>query len=142
MVREGEKAIYLLLLIEKKLKLGGSINILGILLGQSGSVLTAKKYITEQGSKAMFSLLRKIKILNLPLDIQIELFNKIVKPVLLYGCEVLGYGNLDVIKRVQLRFFKYIFNLKNSTPSVMIYGEIGAVPLAVEIKSRRHFGLK
>ena len=96
----------------KEIEIVKEYKYLGILLGQSGSLLTAKKYIAEQGSKAMFSLLRKIKILNLPLDIQIELFNKIVKPVLLYGCEVWGYGNLDVIERVQLRFFKYIFNLK------------------------------
>ena len=58
---------------------------LGILLGQSVSFLTTKKFIAEQASKAMFCFLRKTKPLQLPLDIQIDLFNKIVKPVLLYG---------------------------------------------------------
>ena len=38
--------------------------------------------------------------------------------------------------RVQLRFYKYIFNLKNSTPSAMIYGELGVMPLAVDIQTR------
>ena len=82
---------------------------LGIFLGQSGSFLTTKKFIAEQASKAMFSPLRKIKTLQLPFDIQIDLFNKIVKPILLYGCEIWGFGNLDYIERVQLRYFKYIF---------------------------------
>ena len=77
----------------------------------------------------MFSLLRKIKCLNLPFDVQIDLFNKIVKPVLLYGSEIWGFGNLDILERVQLRFYKYNFNLKTSTPSVMIYGELGILPL-------------
>ena len=35
---------------------------------------------------------------------QIDLFNKVVKPVLLYGCEIWGYGNLDILEQVQLRF--------------------------------------
>ena len=80
--------------------------------------------------------MRKIKTWQLPFDIQIDLFNKIVKPILLYGCEIWGFGNLDYIERVQLRYFKYIFNLKNSTSSAMIYGELGVIPLAVDIKSK------
>ena len=109
---------------------------LGILLGQRGSFLTTKKFIAEQASKAMFCLLRKIKPLQLPLDIQIDLFNKIVKPVLLYGFAVCGFGNLYHIERVELRYFKYISNLKNSTTSAMIYGELGVMPIAADIKCR------
>ena len=30
------------------------------------------------------------------------------------------------IERVQLKFYKHILNLKKSTPSFMIYGELGA----------------
>ena len=106
---------------------------LEILLGQNGSFLNKKKFIAEQASKAKFCLLRTIKPLQLPLAIQIDLLNKIVKPVLLYGCEVWGFGNLE---RDQLRYFKYIFNLKNSTPSAMFYGELGVMSLAIDIKCR------
>lgn len=123
-------------LINKEIEIVKEYKYLGILLGQSGSFLVTKKHIAEQASKAMFSLLRKIKTLCLPFDIQIDLFNKIVKPVLLYGCEIWGYGNFDILERVQLRFYKYIFNLKNSTPSAMIYGELGIMPLAVDIQTR------
>ena len=109
---------------------------LGIYLGRSGSFVTAKKQIAEQANKALFALLRKIKSLSLPFDIQIDLFDKTIKPILLYGCEVWGYGNIDIIERVQLKFFKYIFNLKKSTPSYMIYGELGIMPLSVDIQTR------
>ena len=60
----------------------------------------------------MFSLLRKMRILNLPIDMQIELFNKLIKPILLYGCEIWDFGNLDIIERVALKFLKLILNLK------------------------------
>ena len=120
----------------KEIEITKDYKYLGILFAQSGSLLTSKKHIAEQGSKAMFSLLRKIKCLQLPFDIQIDLFNKIVKPVLLYGSEIWGFGNLDILERVQLKFYKYIFNLKTSTPSAMIYGELGILPLRIDIQCR------
>ena len=100
---------------------------LGIVLGKSGSNVAAKKHIVEQANKALFSLLQKIRSLSLPLDSQIDLFNKTIKPILLYGCEVWGIGNLDTIERVQLKFYKNILNLKKSTPTFMIYGELGVL---------------
>ena len=50
--------------------------------------------------------------------------------------EIWGYGNFDDLERVQLKFFKYTFYLKISTPSYMIYGELGITPLHVDINSR------
>lgn len=46
----------------------------------SGAFYNTKKVIAES--------------LLLPIDMQIELFNINVKPVLLYGCELWGYGKL------------------------------------------------
>ena len=37
---------------------------------------------------------------------------------------------------IHLKFLKYLFNLKKSTPTYMIYGELGIVPITVEIQSR------
>lgn len=108
---------------------------LGIFLSRSGTFTTAKKYISEQANKALFSLIKKIPNSDLPFDIQIDLFNKTIKPILLYGCEIWGTGNCDIIERVQLKFYKYIFNLKKSTPSFMIYGELGITPIVLDIKS-------
>ena len=84
----------------------------------------------------MFSLLKKIRILSLPLHLQIELFDKMVKPILLYGAEVYCFGNCDVIERVHLKFLKYILKLKTSTPSHMIYGELCIFPITLEIRHR------
>ena len=121
---------------EEELEIVDEYKYIGIVLSKSGSNVAAKKYIVEQANKAIFSLLQKIRNLSLPLDIQIDLFNKTIKPILLYGCEVWGIGNLDIIERVQLKFYKNILNLKKSTPSFMIYGELGVTPLPIDIKTR------
>lgn len=109
---------------------------LGIYFSRSGSFAAAKKHIAEQATKAVFALLKKVKSLSLPFDIQVDLFNKTIKPILLYGCEIWGVGNIDILERVQLTYFKYIFSLKKSTPSYMIYGELGIMPILVDIQTR------
>ncbi|MCG8093283.1 MAG: reverse transcriptase family protein, partial [Candidatus Thiodiazotropha endolucinida] len=109
---------------------------LGIYLSKSGSFLNCKKHIAEQANNALFSLLRKIRVLNLPIEMQIDLFNKLIKPILLYGCEIWAFGNLDIIERVQLKFIKRILHLKKSTPSYMVYGETGLYPLKIDAQAR------
>ena len=109
---------------------------LGIYLSGTYSYIKAKKHIAEQANKALFSLLKKIRRLDLSFDLQITPFNKTVKPILLYGYEIWGHGNLDIFERIQLNFLKHIFNLKRSTPSFMIYGDLGITPIAIDIKSR------
>ena len=67
---------------------------------------------------------------------QIELFDKTIKPILLYGCELYGRESVQTLERIQLKFLKYILNLKTSTPSFMVYGETGATPLSIDINCR------
>ena len=67
---------------------------------------------------------------------QIDFFDKMIKHILLYGCEIWGFGSLDLIERVQLKFYKQILPLKKSKPSFMVYGELGAYPLFIDIQRR------
>ena len=73
---------------------------LGIFVTRTGTFFRTKKHIADQANIALFSLLRKIRVLNLPIHMQIELFNKTIKPILLYGCEIWGFGNLNQIEKV------------------------------------------
>ena len=70
------------------------------------------------------------------MDIQTDLFNKTIKPILLYGCELWGTGNVDALERIQLKFYKRVLNLKSSTPSNMVYGELGVITLYIDIQTR------
>lgn len=89
---------------------------LGIFLSTSGSYLRCKQHMDEQENNAMFSLSGKIRIFNLRFQMQLDLFNKLIKPILLYGCKIWAIGNLKIIERVQLEFLKMILNLKRTNP--------------------------
>lgn len=93
---------------------------LGIIFSRTGSFLKAKKHLCNQALKAMYGVIRKIRQFNLPVTCQLELFDKMVVPVLLYGCEVWGFEKLDSIERVHLKFLKHILCLKSSTPNYMV----------------------
>ena len=109
---------------------------LGIIFSRSGTFSKSKQALAKQATWAMYSLLRKIKKFLLPIDTQIELFEKTVKPILLYGCELWAFESNEALEKVQLKFLKHILKVKKSTPSSIIYGETGVFPLSVEIEAR------
>ena len=87
----------------------------------------------------MFAILTKMSVLNLEVDTMLHLFDSVVKPILLYGSEVWGCCPDNVIyqiERVQLKFCKIVLNLRNRTPTDIIYGETGLYPLRIDIKIR------
>ena len=67
-----------------------------VLIGMAHS-LKLKKLLYDKASKAMYSLIQKCRRLKLPTDIMLKLFESCVAPILLYGCEVWGYENTDII---------------------------------------------
>jgi hypothetical protein len=92
--------------------------------------------VIDKAYKAIYAVLKKGRLHNLSIKCQYDLFDKIVKPILLYGCEIWGFSNLDTIERVHLKFCKLLLHLKKSTPNFMIYGELGACPMSVYIQTR------
>jgi hypothetical protein len=109
---------------------------LGVIFTRNGSFLTTKKHLATQATRAMYSLIRNINRLELPIDLQIDLFKKTIKPILLFGAEIWGFGKIDILERVQLRFLKYILKMKRSTPNSMVYGETGCYPLSIDVEER------
>ena len=90
----------------------------------------------DQANKAMFALLRRNRQLNLPLDIQLELFDSLVLPILNYGCEVWDFENINLIEKLHLKYLKYSLSLKMSTPTCMALGETGRFPVSIHINTR------
>ena len=109
---------------------------LGVYFSRSGSFLKTRKYLKEKAIQAMYGLLQKCRKNKLSIECQLDMFDRIVLPVLLYGSEIWGFENLDIIERVHLRFCKLILHLKPTTPNFMVYGELGRFPISVMIKVR------
>ena len=100
----GRQREYTFTFKNETLEIVNEYKYLGVLFNRSGSFFKTKQEIAKQATKAMYSLIKKCKHLCLPINIQIDLFNKMVKPILLYGCEIWGFGNLDIVEKVQLKF--------------------------------------
>jgi hypothetical protein len=84
----------------------------------------------------MNALYAKIFNLDLPIDIQLKLFDQTILPILTYNCESWGFENNDIIEVVHTDFLRKITNSKKSTPIYMLYGELGRHPLDIIIKTR------
>jgi hypothetical protein len=128
----GRQREYTFTLKNETLEIVNEYKYLCVLFNRSGSFFKTKQEIAKQATEAMYSL----KKMQTSLLIQIYLFNKMVKPILLYGCEIWGFGNLDIVERVQLKFLKHILCLKNNTSNIILYCEAGTKPLSIEIKAK------
>ena len=84
----------------------------------------------------MYSLIQKGRRLKLPTDIMLKLFDSCVAPIFLYGCEVWGYENTDIIEKVHTKLCKFIFGVSKFSHNMPIYGELGRYPLSITIKQR------
>ena len=109
---------------------------LGVCFSKTRSFLKARKSLIDCAKKAMFALRVKIRNLDIPIDLQLKLFDHTVLPILLYGSEIWGFENTDMIEKVHLDFLKRILKVKKSTPSCFVYGELGRYPLEIDIKCR------
>lgn len=72
---------------------------IGVILQRTGSFKKKKNNLIEKASKAMYDILRKGRTNNLSISCHLDLFDKIVTPMLIYGSEVLGFENIDVLEK-------------------------------------------
>ena len=95
-----------------------------------------KKHNVEQARKAMHVLFKRIRNLDIPIDLQLYLFDHVILPIALYGCEIWGFENSQIIENLHNDFLRQIINLRKSTPIYMLHAELGRHPIQINIKSR------
>ncbi|MES9884249.1 MAG: reverse transcriptase family protein [Sedimenticola sp.] len=124
-------------------KLGGnSIDItenfkyLGIYFSQTRSFLKARQHIAQQARKAMHLLYKRIRYFQLPIDLQLQIFDHTILPIMLYGSEVWGFENSKLFENLHCSFLRTILKIRKSTPLYMLYAELGRYPIEIHIKSR------
>ena len=118
-----------------RLEVVDDFDYLGVRYNFNGKFAKNKKRLIDQARKAMFSLMKKSRKLSLPIDIELHLLDSMIA-IVLYGSEVWGYENIDIVNNFQLKVCKMLLGLKQSTPSVIIYGELSIIPLNLSIQSR------
>ena len=109
---------------------------LGIIFNYNGSFTKAIVERITPARKAMFGLNTKAVNLQLPPDIHIDLFEKMITPICLYGSEIWGYNNIEPLEVFYRKFIKRVLGLNKSTPNCMVYGEVGKRPLKNSIHLR------
>ncbi len=109
---------------------------LGVIFACNGNFGKSINMLKNQASRAMFALLSKSRKLGLEVDVQLQLFDSLVVHIATYGCEVWGFRNIEVIERLHLQLCKYILRVGKSTPTDMVLGELGRMPLQYTVWCR------
>ena len=86
--------------------------------------------------KALFLLNSKILEYNLPIDIQIKLFDNLILPILTYGCEIWGFSNLSAIELFHRKFIKNSLKISKFVSNSITYGEAGVHKIENAIYTR------
>lgn len=69
-------------------------------------------------------------------DLQLQLFDALILPILKYECELLGFGNNCMLEKNQLQFYRNVLKIRSSTLNVITYRELGRITIYTIIKVR------
>ncbi len=115
---------------KKELEFTSQFSYLGIVFSTGGSFSHAQCTLAGQAQKATFMLNKYLyKFNDLTPKHVLELFDKLVLPILSYGSETWGFGQANQIERIHLQFCKRLLCVKISTQNDFIYGEHGRTTL-------------
>ena len=120
---------------------------LGIAFSTSGSFSNAIQTLKDKANKAMYPLVDTVFKFSLGVPTSMNLFEKLIQPIVLYGSEIWGalsHHQLSSIskdpnllckylldsptEKPKLRFSKLILGLKRNTSTLAVYGDLGAIP--------------
>jgi hypothetical protein len=105
---------------------------LGIWFSTTGLTHFALDKRAEAANRAKFSLFSSLHALKLQPKLVLQLFDTLVSSVLLYGAEVWGYLIKPVnsqIEKIHTSFLRQYLGVRQSTPLLALYGELGRIPL-------------
>ncbi|MCG7867658.1 MAG: reverse transcriptase family protein, partial [Candidatus Thiodiazotropha taylori] len=99
---------------------------LGVVFTSGGSFAEAQNTLAGQAQKAIFKLNKYLqKFTFISPKHKLDLFDKLISPILNYACEMWGFIQANSIERVHLQFCKKLLGVKKTTQNDFIYGELG-----------------
>ena len=114
----------------KKIEIVKQFTYLGIKFTTGGSFHDTFEVLADQAVKAIYKLKHElIKFPTITVKHQLELFDKLIFPILNYGAVVWGLSDCQKIERIHLHFCKNLLGVKKQTQNDFIYGELGRTTL-------------
>ena len=103
---------------------------LGITFSTGGAFTETHKTLSGQALKAIFKLNQYLcKFTDISPRHILDLYDKLITPILTYGGEILGFSKHLQQERVHLQFCKKILGVKRLMHNDFVYGELGRAPL-------------
>ena len=101
-----------------------SLSYLGIVFSSNGKVVKTQVTLADQANKAIFQLHKSLsRFKTLRVSFALDLLDKLITPILCYGCEVWGFHPAPDIDRVHLSFLKRVLGVKRLSQNYFIYGQ-------------------
>ena len=114
------------------LKIESKFTYLGVVFTTGGSFTETQNMLAGQARKALFILEKYVyNFTTLTTSHMMDLFDKLILPILNYCCEVWGFIPANTVERVHLQFCKKILGVKKCTQNDFVYGELGRTALSV-----------
>ena len=88
-------------------------NYLGVIYTKTCNFDANKKHLADKALRAMYEVLKLGRLYKLSIKLQLDLFDKMIKPILLYGCEVWGFGKKRHFGKSSLKVLQNSFKFKN-----------------------------
>ena len=111
---------------DEELSIVNNFSYLGIVFSTGGSFSECHKTLAGQALKAIYKLNRYLyNFTNITPRHKLELFDKLVTPILNYGSEIWRFTPAKKIERVHMLFCKQLLGVKTSTQNDIIYGDLG-----------------
>ena len=99
---------------------------LGLIFSSTLSSNIMMSNLAVRGRTALVTVLKALaKVQNISTDVFFKLFDAQIQTILLYGAEMWGMENCNVLENVHLYAMKKCLRVPIFTPNVMIYGDTG-----------------
>ena len=118
---------------ELALEITKQFKYLGVVFTTGGSFAEAQNTVAGQLQKAIFKLNKYLqKFTFISPKHKLDLFDKLMSPILNYACEIWGFVQANSIERVHLQFCKKLLEVKKTTQNDVIYAYLGRTSYQVK----------
>ena len=112
-----------------------SFKYLGLNFNSKCSFVESLDKLCSQARKAQTVLdLHVMRHPTMSVERALQLFDSLIKPIVMFDSEVWGVGNCGEIDKYFGGFLKKLLRVKQSTNTSMIYAETGSFALSVSVK--------